>query len=58
MCLSYGAEMMDGEIEYLFEEIQRQLLLARSSEKAEAEKYIDEVLKNVNELKRIIEQEN
>lgn len=48
--------MMDGKIEYLFEEIQRQLLLARSSEKAEAEKYIDEVSKNVNELKQIMEQ--
>ena len=48
---------MDGEAEYLFEEIQRHLLLARSKEKEEAEKYIDEASKNVNELKRIMEKE-
>jgi len=48
---------MDGEVEYLFKEIQRHLLLARNKEKKEAEKHIDEVSKNVNELKRIMEKE-
>lgn len=48
---------MDGEAEYLFDEIQRDLLLARSQDQQEAEKYIDSASKNVNELKRVWEQE-
>lgn len=48
---------MDGEAEYNFQELERHLLLANSSDEDERKLHLDEAEKNTAELKRIFEKE-
>ncbi len=44
---------MNNEVEWLFEETNRELLLLSSCDEKEKEKLLESMGKNINELKRI-----